>query len=81
MARAKPDSLLVQDAVAASLQEYDYEQKLRSSDFQEVLEEVADKVIAYMQKEARTELWPALAFEPQCLHVQPIKRCFGSCAQ
>lgn len=54
--KERVDRLLVEDAVAAELQQCDQQQKLRSGDFHDVLVEVSDKVVRCMDKEARVEL-------------------------
>ena len=42
---------LVEDAVGAEIQDCDPQQALRSGDFQDVLDEVSDKIIKVMRKD------------------------------
>ena len=47
---------LVEDAVGAEIQACDPQQALRSGDFQDVLDEVSDKIIKVMRKDERAEM-------------------------
>ena len=55
-ASSKAARVLVEDAVGLRMQECDPQQLLRAGDFQDVLEEVTDKVLHVMKKEERAGL-------------------------